>query len=101
MACGATATEVEVFAQAQRDQHTARVRRNLQPGSGLLEFFGLFEYRHAHACTRECQRSGQAANAGSGNNDMTRGRHGGRVPIGIRLLRNAAMRIAAVAPHAN
>jgi hypothetical protein len=48
----------------------------LDAGSGLFKLFGLFVDGHADAGARKRERCRQSGNAGSGDDDMTRLRHG-------------------------
>ena len=66
----------EPLAQPQRDQDAASVRRELNAGSGLFKFSGLFVDGHANAGARKRQRGRQSGDAGSGDDDMTRLRDG-------------------------
>jgi hypothetical protein len=61
-------------AQTKLDQDPSRIRRQLNSRAGLLEPFGLFENSDAEAVPGERKRSGQAGDAGAGDDNDTRGR---------------------------
>ena len=64
------------LAQPESNQNAASIRRELDAGSGLFKLFGLLVDGHADAGARKRERCRQSGNAGSGDDDMTRLRHG-------------------------
>ena len=88
-----------MLAETEIDQQACRVWGQLDAGASFLQPFGLLENNDAKAIALERQRRGQAADAGTGNDDGARGRQS--TPSRGKFRRRCrATRIPPAAPRA-
>jgi hypothetical protein len=64
---------LQPISKPKANQDARGVWRELDPGAGFFEAFGLFEHQRAKAIARQSERRGQPANAGAGDDDGARG----------------------------
>ena len=76
LARGRAGHRLDRGAQAQRLQHARAVRRDLHTGADLLQRSRLLQHRHGDAALQQGQRGGEAAQPGTGDQDVGRRWHG-------------------------
>ena len=67
------------LAEPRSIRHARGIGRKLDAGAGFLKPLGLFQHDDAKAVARQRQRGRQSADAGAGDDDAARGRHGTEV----------------------